>query len=143
MTLFRTCFQHIIFIYVSLSFNTKCIRKLSSVLWAPMGLMFLHRCGIKLCKRKPQEKNDNNRIPDDNQSQETGFTNRAVSLTTQDENGYTHPNSDYGYTLPINQSYSIQSPTRSDASTVSMATDNQSEYVHMGSQSQGYEYILD
>ena len=116
-------------------------------------VMFLNRRGRKNRQGKVPEKHEQKRTPApprNSNNQELGFTNRAVSLTTEDEQ-YSDLNRDSGYTLPDNQGHgyteivnyddSIQYFSTSSTQAVSMATENDAGYVNMGSRPHDYDYI--
>ena len=115
-------------------------------------VMFLNRQGAKNRHGTATENHEQKRTPshpEDSNNLQLGFTNRAVSLTTEDERQYTGLNSDSGYTPPVNQWHgyteimdyddSIQDFSTSSTQAVSMATEDDSGYINM--RLHDYNYI--
>ena len=109
-----------------------------------MMFSFLIRCGVRLCHNTaPKEENKTAVQPGHNNNLELGFTNRSVSMTTEDS-GYIPPANQWqGYTEVVDYPDSIQSVSTFTTPANSTTAEYGSGYIRPRSPSHEYNYVLD
>ena len=105
---------------------------------------FLIRCGVRLCHNTaPKEENKTAVQTGNNRNLELGFTNRSVSMTTEDS-GYIPPvNQWQGYTEVVDYPDSIYSVSTFTTPADSTAAEYGSGYIRSRNPSREYTYVLD
>ena len=105
---------------------------------------FLIRCGVRLCHNTaPKEENKTAVQPGHSHNLELGFTNRSVSMTTEDS-GYIPPvNQWQGYTQVVDYPDSIQSVSTFTTPANSTTAGYGSGYISPVNQWQGYTEVVD